>query len=128
MGKKLIHNEVLERFKKVHGDKYDYSLVEYIFESKKVKIICKNGHGDFTMTPKDHFRGRGCPDCGEITGVEMRSNGEIIAACAIEGCNGAGAPGEKCSICGTRISSRVICNACNTSAPVGNHFSDEEAW
>ena len=69
-----------------------------------------------------------CPDCGEITGVEIRSNGEIIAACAIEGCNGAGAPGEKCSICGTRISSRVICNACNTSAPVGNHFSDEEAW
>ena len=66
MSKKLIHNEVLKRFKKVHGDKYDYSLVEYISESKKVKIICKNGHGDFPMTPKDHFRGRGCPDCGKI--------------------------------------------------------------
>ena len=69
-----------------------------------------------------------CPDCGEITPVKMHSNGEINAACAIEGCNGSGTPGEKCSVCATRISSRVICNACNTSAPIGNQFSDEEAW
>jgi hypothetical protein len=69
-----------------------------------------------------------CPDCGEITAVLMRANGEIEAACAIEGCSGNAAPGEKCSVCGTRISSRVICNACNTSAPVGAHFADDEAW
>ncbi len=69
-----------------------------------------------------------CPDCGEITPVKMRANGEIEAACAIEGCNGTASPGEKCNVCATRISSRVICLACNTSAPVGNHFSDDEAW
>ena len=34
--------ETLESdFRKVHGDKYDYSLVEYINASTKVKIICK---------------------------------------------------------------------------------------
>ncbi|MBJ84157.1 MAG: hypothetical protein CMB52_01395 [Euryarchaeota archaeon] len=69
-----------------------------------------------------------CPDCGEPTPVEMRANGEINAACGIVGCNGNGAPGEKCNVCGTRVSSRIICSACNTSAPVGSHFSDEEAW
>ena len=69
-----------------------------------------------------------CPDCGEVTPVKMRANGEIEAACAIDGCNGVSSPGEKCNVCGTRISSRVICLACNTSAPVGNHFSDDEAW
>ena len=59
---------------------------------------------------------------------KMRANGEIEAACAIDGCNGVRSPGEKCNVCGTRSSSRVICLACNTSAPVGNHFSDDEAW
>ena len=69
-----------------------------------------------------------CPDCGAETPVKMRANGEISAACAIDGCNGSATPGEKCSVCGTRISSRIICLACNCSAPVGNHFSDDEAW
>jgi len=69
-----------------------------------------------------------CPDCGEITPVKMLANGELEAACAIDGCNGGAAPGEKCSVCGTRISSRVICMACNSSAPIGNHFADDEAW
>ena len=77
---------------------------------------------------KQPARSGKCPDCGEITPVKMRSNGEISAACAIEGCNGSATPGDKCSVCGTRISSRIICKACNTSAPLGNHFADEEAW
>jgi ribosomal protein L32 len=69
-----------------------------------------------------------CPDCGEVTAVNKLASGEIEASCAIVGCNGVGAPGDKCSVCGTRISSRVICTVCNTSAPVDSHFSDDEAW
>ena len=38
--RKLTQKEVLERFKKVHGDKYDYSLVEYKSAKEKVKINC----------------------------------------------------------------------------------------
>ena len=79
-------------------------------------------------TSEEPARAGKCPDCGEVTPVKMRANGEIEAACAIDGCNGTASPGEKCNVCGTRISSRVICLACNTSAPVGNHFSDDEAW
>ena len=46
MSRKLTQKEFLERFKKVHGDVYDYSLVEYVNNSTKVKIICKkDGHG-----------------------------------------------------------------------------------
>ena len=71
MSKKLTQKEVLDRFKKVHGDKYDYSLVDYLFEATKVNIICKkDGHGVFPQTPKDHFSGRGCPDCGKIKRTE----------------------------------------------------------
>ncbi|MEC8927022.1 MAG: hypothetical protein VYB17_02030 [Candidatus Thermoplasmatota archaeon] len=80
------------------------------------------------VPPQQTSRSGKCPDCGAKTTVQMHADGEIDAACAIDGCNGNGAPGEKCRVCGTRISSRVICNACNTSAPVGNHFANEEAW
>ena len=81
-----------------------------------------------TAPTQEPARSGKCPDCGAMTNVQMQSNGEIEATCAIDGCSGKGAPGEKCIVCGTRISSRVICGACNTSAPVGNHFANVEAW
>ncbi len=48
--------------KKVHGNKYDYSLVEYINSYTKVKIICPK-HGIFEQTPNSHLQGSGCPFC-----------------------------------------------------------------
>ena len=64
---KLTQKEVLNRFKKVHGDEYDYSLVEYVNTDTKISIICKkDGHGVFKQTPYKHLIGRGCPDCGNI--------------------------------------------------------------
>jgi len=53
----------IKKSKSVHGDKYDYSLVEYLEQSKHVKIICSK-HGIFTQTPKKHLHGRGCRKCG----------------------------------------------------------------
>lgn len=64
---KLTQKEVLNRFKKVHGDEYDYSLVDYVNTDTKISIICKkDGHGVFKQTPYKHLIGRGCPDCGNI--------------------------------------------------------------
>lgn len=53
----------IEEAKKIHGDKYDYSLVNYINSKTKVKIICSI-HGEFEQIPTDHVRGRGCKNCG----------------------------------------------------------------
>ena len=60
--KKLNTEEFIKRAKEVHGDKYDYSKVNYIDSSTKVTIICPT-HGEFEQTPASHFRGQGCPDC-----------------------------------------------------------------
>lgn len=46
----------------VHGNKFDYSKVEYIASHKKVCIICPK-HGEFWQTPHDHLQGNGCPSC-----------------------------------------------------------------
>jgi len=53
----------IAKSKLVHGDRYDYSLVDYKNLRTKVKIICKE-HGEFEQTPDKHFIKRGCPKCG----------------------------------------------------------------
>ena len=59
----------IDKAKLKQGDKYDYSLVNYVNNKTKVKIIChktdKFGrqHGEFWQTPKDHLHGQGCPRC-----------------------------------------------------------------
>lgn len=54
----------IECSKKVHGNKYDYSLVDYTGKDIKVKIICPT-HGIFEQRAGDHLRGHGCPLCYE---------------------------------------------------------------
>jgi len=60
--KKSIENFIID-IKKIHGNKYDYSLVDYKNNYTKVKIICSE-HGIFVQTPKNHIQGKGCPKCG----------------------------------------------------------------
>jgi hypothetical protein len=52
----------IEKATKIHGDKYDYSKVEYINSRTKVIIICKQ-HGEFEQTPNGHLTGYGCKKC-----------------------------------------------------------------
>ena len=54
--------EFISKAREVHGDKYDYSKVEYVNVDTKVKIICPT-HGEFEMRPMSHLLGRGCPRC-----------------------------------------------------------------
>ena len=55
--------DFIKKAKQVHGDKYDYSKVEYIKSDIKVCIICPK-HGEFWQTPNKHLYGDGCPKCG----------------------------------------------------------------
>ena len=61
--KKLTTEEFIERSKKIHGDKYDYSKVKYKKAIEKVCIICPE-HGEFWQTPSEHLSGYGCWKCG----------------------------------------------------------------
>ena len=60
---KTNQDEFIQKAKMIYGDKYDYSLAEYIHNEKKVKIICKD-HGIFEKTPHSHISGKqGCKKC-----------------------------------------------------------------
>ena len=63
----------IEKAKKVHGDEYDYSKVNYINNDTKIKIICPI-HGIFEQTPTNHLKGHGCPFCKKSKGENLISN------------------------------------------------------
>ena len=62
MSKKYTTEEFIKKAKSIHGDEYDYSLVEYTNSYSKVNIICLK-HGKFEQTPNNHLNGNGCPNC-----------------------------------------------------------------
>ena len=67
-------NEFIKRAKEIHGDKYDYSLVEYKTSNDKIKIICQI-HGIFEQNPSNHLQGYNCIKCA---GVNKSNNDEFI--------------------------------------------------
>jgi len=64
MTARLTTEEFIERAKVIHGEKYDYSLVEYINQNTYVTIRCLI-HGIYKQKPSIHVRDKcGCPKCG----------------------------------------------------------------
>ena len=63
--KKKTTEEFISDAKKVHGDRYDYSMVDYSGNRTKVKIICPI-HGVFEQVPYVHLNGNGCNKCGQL--------------------------------------------------------------
>jgi hypothetical protein len=59
-----------------HGNKYDYSSVEYIGSAKKICIICAV-HGGFYQTPSNHLAGKECLKCSyEKRGENLTSSNQ----------------------------------------------------
>lgn len=65
--KSITKTKNVEKFiddaKKIHGDKYDYSLVKYVHSYKKIKILCPT-HGIFEQRPSLHLS-YGCYLCNK---------------------------------------------------------------
>lgn len=63
----ISKDEFITQSKLIHGDFYDYSLVDFISTKNRVNIICPV-HGVFEQTPYHHYNGSGCPICRESKG------------------------------------------------------------
>jgi hypothetical protein len=66
--------EFIKKARKIYGDTYDYSKVDYKGNKIKVCIICKE-HGEWWMSPNNHLRGHRCPGC---YGTPRYTNEEFI--------------------------------------------------
>lgn len=110
--RRLTNDTIIEKCNLIHGNKYDYSLMNNHNIHVKVKIICPI-HGEFEQRPNSHLVGKGCKKCSDsikqnykrltlnefkekcnlkhqnkydyslITEVELEAKGEII--CNIHG-------------------------------------------
>jgi hypothetical protein len=78
-GSRLSRETFVERAKKIHGEKYDYSSVKYTRIGEKVEIICPD-HGLFLQRPSDHIQQRsGCPGCAHgKSGIEDELQEELL--------------------------------------------------
>lgn len=63
--KKKTTEQFIAEARAVHGDKYDYSKVNYVGALSKVCIICPE-HGEFWQLSDKHLRGAKCPQCAKI--------------------------------------------------------------
>ena len=61
-GKQLTKEMFIEKAKKIHGDRYSYSKVNYVNNRTKICIICPE-HGEFWQKPSNHLLGQNCPKC-----------------------------------------------------------------
>ena len=72
---KLTTEEFINKAKKVHGEKYDYSEVKYINSKTKIKIVC-TVHGSFLQQPNKHLSGEGCIQCGYLKAANKKRKSE----------------------------------------------------
>lgn len=87
--RKLYQNSTehfVSKSTEIHGDRYDYSLVNYVNRQTKVDIICKY-HGIFSQSADTHMKGSGCPNCADSLGVWRYSEWEAagLAATSFDG-------------------------------------------
>ena len=74
MKSSFLTKSFIEKARKIHGWKFDYSKVIYINNRTKIIIICPI-HGEFEQLPYNHLIGKGCPKCGgEKTRQRCSSN------------------------------------------------------
>lgn len=70
----LTTSTFIERAQAVHGNKFNYTAVNYVKNNVKVTIICPT-HGPFDQRPMEHLRGNGCSKC---YGRALMSTSEFI--------------------------------------------------
>ena len=127
--KKRLSVEVfIEKSREIHGERYDYSRVQYQTAKTRVTIGCRSCGSWFTQSPDKHTNaGRGCPDCGArhaSTQRRMSTEQFIQKAKKIHGGKADYAKSEYL----TRADDvQVFCNACKVQfrTNAGNHLNGQ---
>lgn len=63
---------IIAEFVSVHGDRYDYSKVEYVGADSDVEIFCRKHNSWFKQSPRVHKRGGGCNLCANLVRSSKR--------------------------------------------------------
>lgn len=78
MSKRKTTEQFIKEAQKIHGNKFDYSKVNYTNAFSRICIICPK-HGEFWQQPHDHLRGYGCNKCrADMVGKRRLLSTEIF--------------------------------------------------
>ena len=78
MSKRKTNDEFITESIEIHGNKYDYSQVNYIRNCIKVDLICPI-HGLFSVRPNDHLSKKvGCNKCNNASISKSKNVGKTI--------------------------------------------------
>lgn len=77
--------QFVEEAQRVHGEKFDYSEIEYINPHTLVKIKCRQCGVVFLQEPASHLAGCGCPKCSKNTVWLMSQEAFIARARKVHG-------------------------------------------
>lgn len=81
--KKLTQEQFVDRCKKIHGIKFDYSLATYVNATTKVTISCNKCKHVWNVTPNNFLnnaKSSGCPNCKRIKqiGRDTKTTADFI--------------------------------------------------
>ena len=62
---KVTNTIFIVKANKIHGDKYDYTNINYINSQTNINFLCTE-HGIFQQTPQNHLKGNQCYKCSNI--------------------------------------------------------------
>lgn len=70
----------IQKSNKNHNSKYNYDYVNYVNNTKLVKIICPI-HGPFLQSPANHMKGHGCDKCAKekVSKLLISNTNEFIS-------------------------------------------------
>jgi hypothetical protein len=97
--------EFIKKAIKIHGNKFNYELVDYILSIDNVKIKCNQCNSIFEQSPNSHLSGKGCLEC-------RKSNTEEFIKKAIE-IHGNKFNYDLTDYVTNIIKVKLICNTCN---------------
>jgi len=73
MRSKYSQDTIIDAFRKIHGGKFDYSLVRYVNTHTKVTIVCVACGHTFSQLPNAHLKGQGCRKCRDKKNAERKA-------------------------------------------------------
>mgnify|MGYP003402830673 FL=1 len=66
-------NDFIVKANRIHSNRYDYSMVNYVNCREKIKIICRV-HGEFEQIASYHLAGSNCPLCRSVVSLKGFTN------------------------------------------------------
>ena len=112
----LTNQEFIDKAKEIHGEKYDYSKVDYKHTNIPVNLKCNRCGTEFLQKPYSHLQGKGCSVCGKKLSIEKHTKGTekfIKEAIAIHGEDKFDY--SRVNYVNTEKKVEIVCIACNKS-------------